>query len=321
MNTEISIDNQDTELVTGVSEGTIENLRASTSEATRNRYRKALASFVGWCESRSLTPMPATAETVADYISAMKDAGLKWATIQLSLAAIGKAHEVRSIDPPTKSLLVRQTFRGITRIIGKAQRRAKAATKEDIWKVLQFLPNDALAARDRALLLIGFNAALRRAELVALNLEDVTQQSDGWLTIHISRSKTDQEGEGIDIAIPSGSTDSTCAALALRNWTDLAKIDSGPIFRRIDKGGHIHERLTPQSVALIIKKRCKAAGIDHRPYSGHSLRAGLATSAALAGATSDSIRRTTRHESPAMLQKYVRVADMRRDNAAAKVGL
>jgi integrase len=156
---------------------------------------------------------------------------------------------------------------------------------------------------------------------VALNLEDVAIYPDGRLVVTVRRSKTDQEGEGREIAIPSGRTDATCAAKALGMWLELANITSGAIFRNVDRHGRVLDRLTPQSVALVVKNRSKDAGLDAKPYSGHSLRAGFATSAALAGVTELAIARQTGHKSTAMIKRYVRVADMWRDNAAERVGL
>lgn len=269
--------------------------------------------------ARGLQSLPAAPETVGMFVGDLSQ-GHKPATIQLAVAAISQAHQLSGFDPPTRNAIVREILKGARREIGTAQRQAKAALKEDIWRILAALPEDLRGKRDRALILIGFGAALRRSELVALDLADL-QETDRGLTINIRKSKTDQTAEGRQVAIPRGRTPETCAANALRLWLEASNIAEGAIFRSISRHGKIRERMTPQSIALVIKERIKAAGIDPTMYSGHSLRAGLATSAALAGATESAIARQTGHRSTAMVRKYVRVADMWRDNAAEKVGL
>jgi site-specific recombinase XerD len=312
---------QHSSALAAVSLDTMDNLNAAVTDATRKRYRPVLRDFAVWCSARGVVSIPAIPATVADYISDMAARGSKAATIQLALAAIGAAHQAAGAEvQPTKSLLVKTTLRGIRRRIGAKQDQAKAVEKEDLIMMLAKLPDNLRGIRDRALLLIGFGAALRRSELVALDAADV-ECREGWLVIHIRKSKTDQEGSGHDIVIPSGRTEATCAARALKTWLERANIASGAIFRSIDRHDHIKERMTAQSVRLVVRNRAAAAGFDPEPYSGHSLRAGFATSAALAGASESEIMQTTRHSSSATLKRYIRIADLRKHNAAARIAL
>jgi integrase len=178
-----------------------------------------------------------------------------------------------------------------------------------------------LGIRDRALLLIGFAGAFRRSELTSLDVADLDFIGNG-MTIRLRRSKTDQEGRGETVGIPWGANRETCPVLALQAWLDTAAITTGPIFRPIDRHGNIRpQRLSDRAVALIVKRHAEAAGLDAAKYSGHSLRAGLATSAAMGGASERAIMRQTRHRSLPMVRRYIREGDLFRENAAAQVGL
>jgi integrase len=168
--------------------------------------------------------------------------------------------------------------------------------------------------------LTGFAGAFRRSELVALDFEDVRSSSDG-LVVTLRRSKTDQEGEGRKIGIPYGSNPETCPVRSLKAWLEAAAIESGALFRSITRHGKIQGRLSGYAVALIVKKHVGAAGLEMAAYSGHSLRAGLATSAAIAGASERSIMAQTGHRSSAMVRRYIRDSSLFRENAAAKTGL
>jgi integrase len=169
--------------------------------------------------------------------------------------------------------------------------------------------------RDRALLLLGFAAALRRAELVALDVEDLQFVKQGVVLI-VRRSKTDQEGYGRKIAVPYGRTHA-CAVGALQDWLQHATIQRGPVFRPVGKGGRIHGgRLTPQSVALVLKGYARASGLDASEISGHSLRSGLVTSAAQAGVPAHKIQQQSGHRSLEMLARYIRDTTIFENNAA-----
>lgn len=183
------------------------------------------------------------------------------------------------------------------------------------------LTDSPLDVRDRALLLMGFAGMLRRSELVALDVADLEETDEG-IKVTIRRSKTDQQGEGQTIGIPRGLHLETCPVLAVRRWLSIATITDGPVFRQVRRGGSVQMAgITAQVVALVVKHRAEAVGLDPVPLAGHSLRAGLATSAARAGVADRSIQRQGRWKSPAMVGRYVREGELFRENAAAAVGL
>ena len=239
-------------------------------------------------------------------------------TIARKLAAIGKTHRARGMIDPTKSELVRTTMRGIRRKNGTAQVEAKPLLRDDLFSVLETMGARPKDLRDRALLLIGFAGAFRRSELVGLNAEDIAFVRHGMI-ITLRRSKTDQEGTGRKIGIPFGRT-RHCPVKALESWLELSAIDSGPIFRVMDKHGHLQpKQLSGEAVSIVLKARLRQARIDPAGYSGHSLRAGFATSAAMAEASMLKIRRQTGHANDAMLARYIRIGDLFTDNAAGVV--
>jgi integrase len=183
--------------------------------------------------------------------------------------------------------------------------------------MVETLQESLIGARDRALLLVGFAGAFRRSELVALDVRDVAFTTEG-LMITLRRSKTDQEGQGRSVGLPYGSRLETCPVRSLRAWLALSEITSGPLFRPINRHGTMAEgRLSDRAVALVVKRTAKAAGLDPAKYAGHSLRAGLATSAAAAGVSERAIMNQTGHKSAATVRKYIREGSLFRENAAA----
>lgn len=290
---------------------------AAKSDSTRKAYRSAWAAFVGWCSSRGLDALPAAPEAVAVYLAERADQGSKPASLDLYLAAISEAHRAAGHPSPRESAPVRAVRAGIRRTHGTAQRQAAPATSDALRGMLGALPPGIIGARDAAVLLVGFAAALRRSELIALDVSNVTFTAQGML-VTVRRSKTDQDGAGQTIAVPHGSTSDVCPVRRLRAWIDAAGITAGPIFRAVDRHGNVsRDRLTAQSIALIVKRAAARIGLDEAAFAGHSLRAGLATSAALAGKSDRAIMATTRHRSRTMVDRYVRAADRWRDNAAA----
>ncbi|NCB47593.1 site-specific integrase [bacterium] len=192
---------------------------------------------------------------------------------------------------------------------------------EHIRRMVNSLPDSTAGVRDRALILLGFSGAFRRSELIGLNVDDIAFEKDG-LVVTINRSKTDQEGYGIKKGIPYGNFDDTCPVLAMQRWLAISGISSKAIFRGIDRHGNIAEkRLTSKAVSLIIKRIAKEVGLNPEKYSGHSLRAGLATQASIAGASEIEIMNQTGHRSIVTLRRYIRDGNLFRQNAAGKIGL
>ena len=192
-------------------------------------------------------------------------------------------------------------MKGIRRVKGAAQDAKAALVTEDIREMVETLPDNLKGARDRALLLLGFAGAFRRSELVGLDVADLEFVKEG-VRVTIRRSKTDQEGEGRVVGIPFGSRIETCPVRSLEAWGEASQIETGPVFRSINRHGQIQPgRLSGAAVAQVVKSAAGAAGLDPTKYAGHSLRAGLATAAAAAGVAASAIQAQTGHKSLAML--------------------
>lgn len=286
---------------------------AEKADATRRAYGSDFRDFTAWCGRMGAIPIPAPVEIVAAYLASIADHGLKASTITRRAAAIGYAHRLAGHEPPTHAEPVKAVLRGIRRRTGVAVERKAPATARALTGMLKRIPDTLWGKRDRALLLLGFAAALRRSELVALHALDLERTPDGIL-VTIRRSKTDQEGAGHVVAVPRGSKLRPCEAVD--DWLAAAGIDDGPVFRSIGKGGRVAlEALSDRSVADIVKDRAKAAGLDPALFSGHSLRAGFVTSALEAGADLLRVMDVTRHTEVRTLKAYDRRAKAFRDHA------
>ena len=297
-------------------------IEAAKAENTRRAYRSDWRHFEKWCRARGLATLPATPEIISLYMTALA-ADHKPATLPRTLTAITKAHQAAGLPSPasTQHALVSETLKGIRRSLGTAQPGKEPLLTTDILAMLDSLDEGLIGARDRALLLVGFAAGFRRSELANLDVGDITETADG-LIVRVLRSKTDPEGKGTSVALPYGSTAATCPVRSYRAWIAGAGITAGPAFRSVDRHGHVSPgRMNAGSVARLIKRAAKAAGLDATRYAGHSLRAGFATQAFLNGAAEVSIMRQTRHKSLKTLRKYIRDRSLFRDNPAAKLGL
>jgi site-specific recombinase XerD len=295
---------------------------ASKAPATIRAYRTDWQEFTSWCAERGLEALPAAPETVARYVTDL--AGVKAvATVQRRITSISQAHQAAGHESPTRSSLVRETWRGIRRTFGVAPARKAPLRSADIRALVATLDVGRLiGVRDRALLVVGFAGAFRRSELVALDVEDVDWTPDG-LVVHIRRSKTDQEGKGASIGLPYGSDPATCPVRTLRTWLDAAGIHSGAIFRHVDRHGRLLGRqISGRAAAERVKQACTAAGLKAARYGGHSLRAGLITSAIEGGATEHRTMQHSRHRSVHVFRTYVRDLNLfDSDNPVARVGL
>lgn len=296
---------------------------ASQARATNTTraYRSDVATFTAWANERGLVALPALPATVATYAAHLAGQGRAVSTIGRAMVSLSQAHRLAGHDSPTSSAIVRDVLKGIRREKGAAQKGAAPILVAQLRSMVEGLPVTLLGHRDRALLLVGWAAALRRSELVALDVEDLAFDVEG-LVVTIRRSKTDQDGEGARLAVPFGSIPATCPVRALRRWLDAAAIVTGPVFRAVSRWGQLGEaRLSDRAVALVVKRYGATAGLDSALVSGHSLRAGMATQAAKSGKSERAIMRQTRHRSVAMVRRYIRDADMWTDNAAAGLGL
>lgn len=284
-------------------------IRSSLSVNTRRAYASDIAKFSEWGGTVPCTPVE-----IASFLTFLAN-DHKAASIVRMLASLSKAHRASGFDDPCKSEMVNSTMRGIRRMIGTAQRAAKPILKDDLFATLERMESKTIDLRDKALLLIGFAGAFRRSELVGLDVGDIENVRQG-IILNLRSSKTDQEGIGRKIGIPFGRT-RWCPVRHLTDWIAHACIAEGPLFRSVTKGGKVSEsRLSAEAVCLVVKRRMHAAGYDPACFSGHSLRAGLATSAAIAGAQTWKIRQQTGHASDAMLGKYIRDGELFSDNVS-----
>ncbi len=286
-------------------------LQAALAKNTQRAYYSDLSHFQKWGGT-----FPAQSEQVALYLAYFAGK-LAPTTLCRRLVAVGKAHTTQGFPNPCTTTVVKAMLRGIRRVHGSAQKQVTPAIKEDLMEMVAGLTG-LKGIRDRALLLIGFAGAFRRSELISLNIEDLEFHSQGVI-VYLRYSKTDQEGTGRKVGIPHA-RGAICPVAALKEWLEASKIDSGRIFRSISRHGRIvGETLSPHAVSLIVKERAKAVGLDPTKYSGHSLRAGLVTSAAKAGVSSWKIRQQTGHKSDAMLVRYIRDSQIFVDNAAGAI--
>lgn len=283
---------------------------AAQSASTKRSYAQDVRHF-----RANGGTVPCNPETVAEYLA--KFAGvLAVATLEHRLIAIHKAHSDKGLPSPVTDRLVKRTMQGIRRTIGVAQRQAKALVKDDLIELLVSVGTQKplKASRDKALLLIGFAGAFRRAELVALRVEDITPHANG-IELLLRKSKTDQEGEGRMVFVPHAKSEERCPVIALERWLEMAGIGEGSLFRAVSRHDKLvkEKALTPQSVALIVKSAVeRSRGTDAaKMVSGHSLRAGFVTEAASVGLQTSAIMGQTGHKSLEMVYRYVRTAQKR----------
>ena len=280
---------------------------------THRAYGSDFRIFASWCEVRGVLHLPAEPETVATFIAAEADAGTRPSTIGRRLAAIRYAHRLAGQPTPTDAELVGVTMRGIRRTAGIAKEKKAPATAKLLGQMLDHVPDTLTGKRDRALLLLGFACALRRSELVALQVADL-EHTSGGLRVTIRRSKTDQEGRGQTVGVPIGGK--LLVADRVAAWIQAAGITAGPIFRPINRHGQVlPAALTDTSVAAIVKAYAGRAGLDPVTFAGHSLRRGFLTSAAMHGATLAKMKAVSRHKSVDVLMGYVDDAEMFKDHA------
>lgn len=281
---------------------------AAESDSTKKAYATDWRTFTAWCLEAGVPSLPAHPISVANFLTAGALEGKKASTLGRRAAAICYAHRLKDLPPPTASEEVRKTLRGIRRSIGAKKTRKTAATAEHVLAMMKTCDDTLRGKRDRALLALGFAGAFRRSELVALRVEDVALEPGG-ARITIRTSKTDKERLGQVVPILAGNA--IRPILVLQDWLSAAGITSGPIFRRIQFGGKVGSKpLSGYSVAGVIKTKAALIGLDPTTFSGHSLRSGFITSAAMTGASLFKMQAISRHKSIEMLNAYVRDAEV-----------
>ena len=284
-----------------------ENARRYAGKArsanTLRAYSAALREFDQFALSRGESPLPAATVTVIEYITALADRGAAVNTIGVKLAAIAFSHRVAQLPDPTVFESVKVVMSGIRRAIGCSVTKKTAATLEGLRAMLETLPQTARGMRNRAILLVGFAGAFRRSELAALDVADVSF-TDESVTVTLRQSKTDQDSEGLVTVIPAMGGE-LCPVQSLLDWLNVAQVASGAVFRGVDRHGNVKvKRLTAQSIALVVKEAAKAAGLDWRSYSAHSLRSGFVTSAKRQNASDSDVMEVTHHKSVAQMREY-----------------
>jgi integrase len=294
---------------TGLTAEVARYLTGTLSAATRRAYEGDVHDLIRWGAS-----VPCSPATLSQYAAERAKVHTP-STIARRVVGIGQAHSVRGFSDPSRSELVRAVLKGIRRQHGTAQRQARPFLVEHVLQALELAGDTPIDLRDRALLLLGFATAMRRSELVALNVEDLAIVPQG-MTVRIVRSKTDQEAVGRVVAVPRA-TGPSCPVGAVLTWLQVAGIRNGAVFRNGVGAGS--GRLSAQSVSAVVKRHAARIGLEPSLYSAHSLRAGLVTSASRLGASVQCIQRQTGHRSESMVNRYVR--DERLFNGSVLKGL
>ena len=315
--------NELTTNIKALKEETLINLKSSKAKNTVRAYKSDFTDFEFFCVQNSFNVMPSDPKIVSLYLTHLSTKNVKMSTIKRRLVSIGVIHKLKGHYLDTKHPSIIENLMGIKRRKGTIQKGKKPLSISNlklIIKVIDEQPQKEIKKlRDRSIILIGFGGGFRRNEIVSLDYDDIDFVQEG-LKIHLKRSKTDQFGEGALKGVPYFDNLQYCPVLSIKKWIEISKINSGPLFRRFLKGSILsNERLTDQTVALLIKKYLNLAGIENRNYSGHSLRSGFATSAAEAGVEERNIMAMTGHKSPEMVRRYIKEANLFRNNAFNKI--
>ena len=313
------------ELVTDIKklhEETLENLKSSKANNTLRAYKSDFRDFGAFCAKHGFNSMPTEPKIVSLYLTHLST-NTKISTLRRRLVSIGVVHKLKGHYLDTKHPVIIENLMGIKRKKGSIQIGKKPILINHLKEIINVIDNQKIEKikklRNRTLILIGFSGGFRRTELISIDYEDLDFVEEG-LKITLRRSKTDQFGEGLVKGIPYFTNEKYCPVISLKNWINLSKIKTGPIFRRFAKGSILTgNRLTDQSVVLIIKDCLKLAGIENKNFSGHSLRSGFATVAAESGADERSIMDMTGHKTTQMVRRYIREANIFKNNALLKV--
>ena len=313
------------ELITDIKklhEETLENLKSSKANNTLRAYKSDFRDFGAFCTKHGFNSMPTEPKIVSLYLTHLSTSA-KISTLRRRLVSIGVVHKLKGHYLDTKHPVIIENLMGIKRKKGSIQIGKKPILINHLKEIINVIDNQKIEKikklRNRTLILIGFGGGFRRTELISIDYEDLDFVKEG-LKITLRRSKTDQFGEGLVKGIPYFTNEKYCPVISLKNWINLSKIKTGPIFRRFAKGSILtNNRLTDQSVVLIIKDCLKLAGIENKNFSGHSLRSGFATVAAESGADERSIMAMTGHKTTQMVRRYIREANIFKNNALNKV--
>jgi len=311
--------------IKALQEETLLNLQSSKANNTVRAYKSDFNDFGIFCSQNGFKSLPSDPKIVSLYLTHLSIKDAKMSTLKRRLVSIGVIHKLKGHYLDTKHPTIIENIMGIKRRKGSIQKAKKPILINSLKLLINAIDKqnkqEIKKFRDRSIILIGFSGGFRRNEIVSLDCDDLDFVPEG-LKINIKRSKTDQFGEGFTKALPYFDSPQYCPVVSLKNWLDISKITSGPIFRRFVKGSRLSEnRLTDQTVALLIKEYLNLVGIDSKHYSGHSLRSGFATSAAESGVEERSIMAMTGHKSTEMVRRYIKEANLFKNNALNKIKL
>ena len=313
------------ENIKALKEETLLNLQNSKAKNTVRAYKSDFNDFGLFCVQNGFNSLPSEPKIVSLYLTHLSTKDVKMSTLKRRLVSIGVIHKLKGHYLDTKHPSIIENIMGIKRRKGSVQKGKKPILINNLKDIINVIDNkknkEIKKIRDRSIILIGFSGGFRRNEIVSLDYEDLDFVPEG-LKITLKSSKTDQFGEGSLKALPYFNNKKYCPVLSLKKWIEKSNINSGPLFRRFSKGSKLKEnRLTDQTVALLIKKYLNLAGIDSRNYSGHSLRSGFATTAAESGADERNIMSMTGHKTPEMVRRYIKDANLFKNNALNKIKL
>ena len=318
------------ELITDIKalhEETLNNLKNSKANNTIRAYKSDFRDFGGFCAKNGLKCLPADPKIVSLYMTYLSTKDAKMSTLRRRLVSIGVIHRLKGHYLDTKHPIIIENLMGIKRKKGSYQKGKKPILINHLKLMIEAIDKDTSdetgirKLRDKTIILLGFAGGFRRIELISIDFEDLEFVSEG-VKIFIRKSKTDQFGEGMIKGLPYFTNQKYCPVWHLKKWLEISEIKSGPIFRRFSKGLNLGKnRLTDQSVALFLKKHLSNAGIENKNYSGHSLRSGFATVTAESGADERSIMAMTGHKTTQMVRRYIKEANLFKNNALNKIKL
>ena len=309
--------------IKALQEETLINLQSSKASNTVRAYKSDFSDFGLFCAQNGFKSLPSEPKVVSLYLTHLSTKDAKMSTLKRRLVSIGVIHKLKGHYLDTKHPAIIENIMGIKRRKGSFQKAKKPILINSLKKIINAIDQqkkeEIKKLRDRSIILIGFSGGFRRNEIVSLDYDDLDFVPEG-LKLSIRRSKTDQFGEGFTKALPYFDSSQYCPVVSLKKLLDLSKIRSGPVFRRFSKGSKLSEnRLTDQTVALLIKEYLNLAGIDSENFSGHSLRSGFATSAAESGVEERNIMAMTGHKSTEMVRRYIKEANLFKNNALNKI--
>ena len=309
--------------IKALQEETLINLQNSKANNTVRAYKSDFNDFGLFCSQNGFKSLPSEPKIVSLYLTHLSTKNAKISTLKRRLVSIGVIHKLKGHYLDTKHPSIIENIMGIKRRKGSIQKGKKPILINNLKQIINVIDqqkkDEIKKIRDRTIILIWFSGGFRRNELVSLDYDDLEFVSEG-VKITLRRSKTDQFGEGSVKALPYFDSSKYCPVVSLQKWIEISKIDSSSLFRRFTKGSNLSKnRLTDQTVALLIKEYLKLAGIDSKNYSGHSLRSGFATTAAELGAEERSIMAMTGHKSTEMVRRYIKDANLFKNNALNKI--